>query len=117
MNDAIYTNLVQQIQHNRTWVDVHTANECREFITVSGGVLKSGLFRSIVLICKYPRHGFRTGHKWVIPEFELDKTIHKMQADARFTKRLKRSALSMEDAEHIIRDASFGLINLELEEW
>ena len=117
MNDTTYTNLVHQIKQNRTWIDVQSSDTLHEFTVLSGGVLKTGLFRSLVLVCKLTRCGFRKGHEWIIPDFELNKAVHQLKADVQFKRRVRRNRISMEDAERIIHLATCGRVNLELEEW
>ena len=114
MKNTVYSRLVSIIQHNHTWLDVKESHAYRDFVICYGGVLMTGLFHSIVFVCKTPKYGYDRGYNLTIPVYELDRAIHSMKSDSAFAYRLKTNTITDEDVEEIIKRASYGLISLDL---
>ena len=114
MTDYLFFTLVQQLQRCRTWIDVQTPELRYEFYVICGGTLVRGLFRVLMLICCKSRNGYDAGQYWLIPEFDIDDAIKQMQSDSDFCARLKQHIITTDDAEQIIKLATYGIIDPEL---
>ena len=106
---------VSLIREHRTWVDVLDAENRQEFCTLSGREMKRGQYRILRLVSKYNTSHSYKGQIFSIPEFELDNAVRSLKADRHFWGRYIKNALLPEDVTRIIKEASHGLIDPELE--
>jgi hypothetical protein len=116
MKETMYSKLVNLIHKHRTWVTIlDSKRECM-LMARSGTELRPVRRRVLSLVATKPRGVYERGHVWDITEDRLDRAIRSMRRDHKFVERWKRDILLVEDAERIIRHASNGFLNLELEE-
>lgn len=75
-------------------------------------------FPDTLVLRTYKAHGaYDKGTAWTIPEHELDKALAAYRKqNGTFKSRIKKGAnyITAEDAENIIRLATYGVIRLEL---
>ncbi len=78
--------------------------------------------RTLVLRAAWPHSRYPKGQVWHISDLELDKAVAAYRKDCpEFRKRLQESdaehaTLTADDAEHIIRLATHGLLSLEIKD-
>ena len=117
MRNTIYRQIVFCIDAYRTWIEVADANLYKEHIISRSGRTDHLVSRTLVLRT-YKVHGaYDKGTAWTIPEHELDKALAAYRKqNGTFKSRIKKGAnyITAEDAENIIRLATYGVIRLEL---
>ena len=115
MKAELYHQLVTLIHATYTWVDVLDDSAEDTFSFHTGGSFYPVQSRVLCLVAKWSNYNYPKGHRWYIPEFELDNAIRELRRNPAFRKRCRNEKLLYTDAEAIIRKASFGYIILELE--
>lgn len=117
MRKTIYRQIVFCIDAYRTWVEVADANLYKEHVISRCDRTDHLVSRALVLRA-YKAHGtYGKGTVWTIPEHELDKALAAYRKqDGTFKSRIKKGAncITAEDAETIIRMATYGVVRLEL---
>jgi hypothetical protein len=117
MTEGLYECIVRIVMRCHTWINIKDVKHYRIFVLGDNGTIRYRLCRTIVLVCLHTRKKVRQGTVWTIPEFEIDNAVRKLKADEQFNERLKSNSLSMSDVQLIISQASYGLVNLDLEDW
>ena len=115
MKEDIYLMIVALIKEHQTWLDVLDYDTKEEFVTVSGYEIKRIRCRILRLVSKYNTRQSYKGQIFTIPEFRLNNAIKSMKRDSGFNNRLVKRCLSINDVNNLIIEATYGLINLELE--
>ena len=116
MKEVMYTKLVNLIHKHRSWVTILDSKRDCTLMARSGTELRPVRRRVLSLVATKPHSVYPRGHVWDITEERLDRAVRSLRRDAKFVERWKREVLLMEDAEHLIRHATNGFLNLELEE-
>ena len=117
MRSTTFCRLVELIETYHTWITVEGGNVYQstdiehgeEHISIAGRML---VLRAIRQHGQHP-----AGQQWQIPEHLLDKALATYRRqDASFRQRLKKgpAELTRQDAETIVRLATYGVVNLEL---
>ena len=117
MRSTTFCRLVELIETYHTWITVEGGNVYQstdvelgeEHISIAGRML---VLRAIRQHGQHP-----AGQQWQIPEHLLDKALATYRKqDASFRLRLKKGSanLTRQDAETIVRLATYGVVNLEL---
>lgn len=117
MRSTIFCRLVELIEAYHTWITVERGIVYQSTDIERGEETISIATRALVLRAIRPHGQHQAGQHWQIPEHLLDKALATYRKqDADFSKRLKTGAakLSLQDAEAIIRLATYGVVNLEL---
>lgn len=117
MRNSLYRQLVYCINAHRTWIEVADDNLYKEHIISRSERTDYLVSRTLVLRAFKTNGTYTEGTTWMIPEHELDKALatHRKQ-DCSFRQRITRAAmyLSANDAEVMIRLATYGIVRLEL---
>ena len=114
----IFERLVYVANHHRTWVRLEQSPDFRPFIIVMNGQLNLSFSPSVILTVYRPQYGYPLGHKWIITQNELEQAAMKIKSeDEGFWDRLTQNRQTLEDLGKWILRATFGLVNLELDEY
>lgn len=117
MRNTIYRQMLYWIGTYRTWIEVVDANRYETHIIARSNRTDYLVSRTLVLRAFKSRGTHREGTTWNIPEHELDKALATYRKqDGTFKRRIKKAAmyLTAEDAETIIRLATYGIVRLNL---
>lgn len=109
--------MVYWISAHRTWVEVADDNLYKEHVISRSDRTDYLVSRTLVLRAFKANGTYMEGTTWAIPEHDLDKALATYRKqDRNFKQRIKKAAmyLSAEDAETIIRLATYGIVRLEL---
>ena len=117
MKDSQYTHLVNLIHLHRTWVDAFLPKEDATLMARSGTELVHVRRKVMTLVAVRPRSVYPKGHVWNIPEDRLDRAVRSLKRDSRFAGRWKREELTCADAGAIVRHATNGLLDIDLDEY
>ena len=117
MRSTTFCRLVELIETYHTWITVEGGNVYQS-TDVEHGEERISIAGRMLVLHAIRQHGqHAAGQQWQIPEHMLDKAlaIYRRQ-DASFRQRLKKGAanLTRQDAETIVRLATYGVVNLEL---
>lgn len=107
--------VVAIIREYRTWFDVLDSDSTELFAAMSGHEMKRVRCRILRLVSKYKTGHCFKGQVFIIPEFELDSAVKKLKKNKGFHGRLRQQRLSVADVNDLIKEASHGIINLELD--
>ena len=120
MRSDIYCQLARIINESYGWLRVSDS----KVYSISSVIIRKRTFpvvcRILVLRAVWAHSRYPKGQVWQISDLELDKAIATYRKECpEFRKRLQESdaehaALTADDAEHIIRLASHGLLSLEI---
>ncbi len=117
MTDALARHLIEVINWNRTWImALDFGNYDNTVIASESGIQKTAgaVFRLEVRI---GLHGYLKGAIISVPVRQIDKAISNlMSADKPFSTRLYTFSLTFKDVNKIFKIATWGAVNLELEE-
>lgn len=117
MRHTIYRQMIFCIDMYRTWIEVADDSLYREQVIPRRTRTDYLVSRTLVLRAYKANGTYAKGMTWTIPEHELDKALAAYRKEnASFKARMKKggSYFSAEDAENIIRMATYGVIRLEL---
>ncbi len=104
------------IKKYRTWITIQDIRQDDWFMFISGGVLKKYASPVFQLIVKWPRGNKVRGQVVGISEYELDRAIRKLsRSDDDFSRRIRCLEPTPDDVESIVKEASWGYVELELE--
>lgn len=117
MRNTIYRQLIFCIDTYRTWIEVADSNLYKEHV-ISRNTRTDYLVSRTLALRVFKAHGtYEKGMSWTIPEYELDKALAAYRKqNGSFKSRMKKGGayLTAEDAENIIRLATYGVVRLEL---
>lgn len=115
MDEKLYRQIVAVIVRHSFQIKVADADGFHEFTSVSGGQGNTVLARCLTLETAYAYGTYPRGHRWYIPLSDLHRAIRKMSAEnTEFMWRVRRCALDRYDVERVIREASHGIIRLNM---
>lgn len=117
MRNTLYRQIVHWIDAHRTWIEVADDHLYKEHVISRSERTDYLVSRTLVLRAFKTNGTYAEGMTWMIPEHELDKALATYRKqDRSFKQRIKKAAmyLTAEDAEVIIRLATYGIIRLEL---
>lgn len=115
MKDPLYRKIVSIIHDYRTWIDVADSDSRSTFYILVGGDIHPVSCRIMTLVVKVRNGSFFPGKEWVIPEYMLDRAVHRLKKNLHFKNRVLTGKLSLRDVEAIMAFASENVINLELD--
>jgi hypothetical protein len=117
MEHRISQYIVDVINDRRTWIAADLCPRQIPYQTITDGeinVCYSSCIKLRVLVAGY---GYRKRHQWTIPELVIEKAARKIkEEDKDFWYRFIHCRMTSKDVEHLIRDSTYGLVNLELYE-
>ena len=117
MRNTIYRQLIFCIDAYRTWIEVADSNLYKEHVISRNNGPDYFVSRMLALRVFKARGAYGKGMIWTIPESELDKALATYRKqDCSFKSRIKKGGghLTANDAETIIRLATYGVVRLEL---
>ena len=117
MRSTTFCRLVELIETYHTWITVGGGNVYQSTDIEHGEERISIAGRMLVLRAIRQHRQHAAGQQWQIPEHLLDKALATYRKqDASFRLRLKKGSanLTRQDAETIVRLATYGVVNLEL---
>lgn len=122
MRSELYCQLARIINESYGWLRVSDS----KVYSISSVIIRKRTFpvvcRTMVLRAVWTHSRYTKGQVWHISDLELDKAIATYRKECpEFRKRLQESdaehaTLTADDAEHIIRLATHGLLSLEISE-
>jgi hypothetical protein len=122
MRSDLYCQLARIINESYGWLRVSEG----KVYSIRSAIIRKRTFpvvcRTMVLRAVWAHSRYPKGQVWHISDLELDKAIAAYRKDCpEFRKRLQNSdtehaTLTADDAEHIIRLATHGLLSLEISE-
>ena len=120
MRSDIYCQLARIINESYGWLRVSDS----KVYSISSVIIRKRTYpvvcRTLVLRAVWAHSRYTKGQVWHISDLELDKAVAAYRKECpEFRKRLQESdaehaALTADDAEHIIRLATHGLLSLEI---
>lgn len=117
MRNTLYRQIVHCINAYRTWIEVADDNLYKEHVISRSDRTDYLVSRTLVLRAFKANGTYAAGTTWTIPEHELDKALaNYRKQDHSFKQRITKAAmyLTANDAEVIIRLATYGIVRLEL---
>ena len=118
MRHAIYERMVETINNHRMWIGAECSNRLCPDLTQLDGIIRTGHYDAIVLTAYRPDYGYKVGQQWIIPESKLNRSVRELKReDEAFANRFRTDTLTLDDVERIIKQATFGLVNLNLDEY
>ena len=117
MRNTLYRQMVYWINAHRTWIEVADDNLYKEHVISRSDRTDYLVSRTLVLRAFEANGTYAEGTTWNIPEHELNKALATYRKqNSSFKQRIKKAAmyLTAEDAETIIRLATYGIVRLEL---
>lgn len=117
MRNTLYRQIIHWINAHRTWIEVADDNLYKEHVISRNDRTDYLVSRTLVLRAFKANGAYAEGMTWAIPEHALDKALATYRKqDCSFKQRIKKAAmyLTSEDAEVIIRLATYGIVRLEL---
>lgn len=117
MRNTLYRQIVHCINAYRTWIEVADDNLYKEHVISRSDRTDYLVSRTLVLRAFKANGTYAAGTTWTIPEHELDKALaNYRKQDYSFKQRITKAAmyLTANDAEVIIRLATYGIVRLEL---
>lgn len=111
----MYDRLLGIIHRHRTWVGIHEFTMFRPRQSWHCWQPTDSKGRPLILYVRNKRRRYYKGHRWIIPEKDLDKAVSYMKSySTAFHGRWREQIIHPKDAEHIVKLASNGCIDLEL---
>ncbi len=111
----MYERLMGIIHRHRTWVGLHELTLFRPLISWHDRQPPPSKGKPLVLYARKKRKRYRKGHRWTIQENDLDKAVSYMKSYSKaFHARWRQQTIHPKDAEHIVKLATNGCIDLEL---
>ena len=93
------------------WIGAECSNRLCPDLTQLDGIIRTGHYDAIVLTAYRPDYGY-------IPESKLNRSVRELKReDEAFANRFRTDTLTLDDIERIIKQATFGLVNLNLDEY
>lgn len=118
MERSIFQHIVDVINDRRTWISAELCPEQMPYLDMTDGNISVHYSSTIALTVLIAQNGYRKRHRWSIPEFVIEKTARKIKAtDKAFWVRLIHSRMEVADVERLIKDSTYGLVNLELDDY
>lgn len=118
IEQTIYENLVYIANRHRTWIRTELSPDFRPYIIFVNGELRLSFCPALILTVYRPMHGYKLNHKWIITEKEMEDAAQRIKnEDAGFWDRLVQNRLTLKDMETWILRATYGFVNLELDEY
>ena len=118
MRHAIYERMVETIKNHRMGIGAECSNRLCPDLTQLDGIIRTGHYDAIVLTAYRPDYGYKVGQQWIVPESKLIRSVRELkEEDEEFDNRLRTDTLTLDDIERIIKQATFGLVNLNLDEY
>lgn len=117
MRNTLYRQITYCINAYRTWIEVVDDNLYKEHVISRNDRTDYLVSRTLVLRAFKANGTYTEGTEWTIPEHELDKALATYRKqDRSFKQRITKAAmyLTANDAEAIIRLATYGIVRLEL---
>lgn len=115
MNPLMYDRLVGIIHRHRTWVDILESSTTEPTFITIGFKAKQAPRNKLRLYAKRKKGKYPKGHKWSIPESNLDSAVRYMKSySSQFKTRWVCHEIHPKDAEHIVKLATHGCLDLEL---
>ncbi len=120
MRSDLYCQLAHIINESYGWLRVSDSKVYNITSVIIHKRTYPVVCRTLVLRAVWPHSRYPKGQVWHISDLELDKAVAAYRKDCpEFRKRLQESdtehaALTADDAEHIIRLATHGLLSLEI---
>jgi len=109
--------MVEMINYGRTWIIAELNPVRRPYLMLIDGNIALCYSPSLDLRVVVPQNGYKRKQKWTVPEIILEKTARKIKAeDGKFWLRLTSGKMTYEDIERLILGATYGLVDLNLEE-
>lgn len=115
MDAALWSEIPRIINKYRTWIYVRDTDRHEVFDVLVSGHIHQRQSRVLRLVARCPNGPYDKGQQWSVPEYELDRAIRHLQRHPDAAIRLANGAPSLTDVEFIIKVASLGFIDLELE--
>ena len=106
------------INDHSTWIAAEY-NSCQTpYLRLIDGNVSICYSASLILRVVIAQHGYGKRQRWIIPEYKLELSVHKQkEMDATLQKRILNRNMTCRDVERIILDATYGLVNLELDNY
>lgn len=117
MRNTLYRQIIHWINAHRTWIEVADDNLYKEYVISRSDRTDYLVSRTLVLRAFKANGTYAEDTTWAIPEHELDKALATYRKqNPSFKQRIKKAVmyLTAEDAETIIRLATYGIVRLEL---
>ena len=100
------------------WIGAECSNRLCPDLTQLDGIIRTGHYDAIVLPAYRPDYGYKVGQQWIVPETKLNPSLRELKReDEAFANRFRTDTLTLDDIERIIKQATFGLVNLNLDEY
>ena len=117
MELATIKRIEEIINERRTWIAAELSLKPTSFLSLLDGNISVSYSPSLILKVLIAQCGYRNSQKWIIPEVMLEKSARKIKAeDSAFWQRLVAGSMTSQDVERLIRDATYGIVKLELDD-
>lgn len=114
----IYETFVYIVNRHRTWIKAELSPDLRPYIVVQNGQLLLNYSPAVILTVYRTNHGYKVNHKWIITEKQMEDAADRIKKeDASFWNRLTQNKLTLKDMELWVIRATYGFVNLELDEY
>ena len=109
--------MIDVINEQRTWIMTRFNPRQIPYLRLIDGNITVSYSQSLDLKVTVAQSGYSKRQMWTIPLFRLEMIVRKLCADDRaLARRVKANAMTTSDIERIILDATYGVVNLELED-
>ncbi len=104
------------INDHSTWIAAEYNPNLTPYLRLIDSNISVCYSASLVLSVVIAQHGYGKRQRWIIPEYKLEMSVNKQKKmDATLQQRIQHRTMTCKDVESIILDATYGLVNLELE--
>ena len=109
--------MIDIINEQRTWIMAKFNPRQIPYLRLIEGRITVTYSPSLDLMVTVAQSGYSKRQTWTIPLFRLELSVRNIGADDRaFLRRVHDNAMTTSDIERVILDATYGVVNLELED-
>lgn len=109
--------MIHVINEQRTWIMAQYNPKQVPYLRLMTDDVTATYSPSLDLKVTVAQGGYNKRQKWTVPIFLLEKSVRKLMVDDRaFARRVYDNGMTTYDIERIILDATYGVVNLELED-
>ncbi len=115
MSDVQLQGIVDIIHKCHTWIDVGGSSHWKDTVVSRHGMVQTVCCRCITLKACHSNHDYVRGQEWHVPLLEIDQSVRTlMRKSIGFRRRFTSNTLTMADVERLFKEATYGIIQLEL---